>query len=369
MAFSSVVRVGGFGHVKTVAIGGGSPVSIQTMWKEPLSLDSAGEIGRVLRRIEELAGIGCRLLRFAVPRIEDAEVLGRLAEQTAMPLVADIHFDYKIALRCLDFPIAKLRINPGNIGGEDRVRAVLEKAAEKGRPIRIGVNAGSLPHDLREQTDRGEIALPFALVEAAERELAVFEKHAFPDVVVSMKASTVEDTVQAARLFRARHSGPEIIPLHIGVTEAGPLIAGIVRNTAALAPLLKERTGDTIRISLSSTMENEVIAGREILNLFTDNTNIDSTSIRLVSCPRCGRASFDTHGFTERWQARLYALDKKATVAVMGCVVNGPGEARAADLGITGAGNKVLLFKHGEKIRTVDSADADRAFEEELSKL
>jgi (E)-4-hydroxy-3-methylbut-2-enyl-diphosphate synthase len=363
-AFSPVVRVGGFGRVKTVAIGGGNPVSIQTMWKEPLALDAEGETERVLGRIEGLAGIGCRLLRFAVPRMEDAEVLGRLAEQTAMPLVADIHFDYKIALRCLDYPIAKLRINPGNIGGEERVRAVLEKAAEKGRPVRIGVNAGSLPRDLREQADRGAIALPFALVAAAERELAVFEKHAFTDVVVSMKASTVEDTVEAARLFRAKHGGPAGIPLHIGVTEAGPLIAGVVRNTAALAGLLKDGVGDTIRVSLSSTMENEVIAGREILNLFTDNN-----TIRLVSCPRCGRASFDTHGFTERWQTRLYALGKKADVAVMGCVVNGPGEARAADLGITGAGNKVLLFKRGEKIRTVDRADADRAFEEELNKL
>jgi (E)-4-hydroxy-3-methylbut-2-enyl-diphosphate synthase len=363
-AFSSVVRVGGFGHIKTAVIGGGSPVSIQTMWKEPLSLAAAGETERVLGRIEGLAGIGCGLLRFAVPRIEDAEVLGRLAEQTAMPLVADIHFDYKIALRCLDYPIAKLRINPGNIGGEDRVRAVLEKAAEKSRPVRIGVNAGSLPRDLREQTDRGEVTLPAALVEAAERELALFEKYAFTNVVVSMKASGVKDTVAAARLFRAKHDGAARIPLHVGVTEAGPLIAGVVRNTAALAGLLGEGIGDTIRVSLSSTMENEVIAGREILNLFTDNTNI-----RLVSCPRCGRASFDTHGFTERWQARLYALDKKATVAVMGCVVNGPGEARAADLGITGAGDKVLLFRRGEKIRTVDSADADRAFEEELNRL
>jgi (E)-4-hydroxy-3-methylbut-2-enyl-diphosphate synthase len=331
------------------------------MWKEPLSLDSAEETGRALGRIEGLAAMGCRLVRFAVPRIEDADVLGRLAAETAMPLVADIHFDYRIALRCLDYPIAKLRINPGNIGGEDRVRAVLEKAAGKGRPVRIGVNAGSLPHDLREEADRGEITLPRALVAAAERELAVFDRYAFSDVVVSMKASSVPDTVAAARLFRERHGA---IPLHVGVTEAGPLIAGVVRNTAALAGLLGDGIGDTIRVSLSSTMENEVIAAREILALCAD-----STSIRLVSCPRCGRASFDTHGFTERWQTRLYAAGKKATIAVMGCVVNGPGEARAADLGITGAGNKVLLFRHGEKIRTVDSKDADRAFEEELRKL
>jgi (E)-4-hydroxy-3-methylbut-2-enyl-diphosphate synthase len=360
MALSSVVAVGGFAHIPSVVLGNGNPPAIQTMWKERLALDSPEDMERTLARIESLAAIGCRLLRFAVPRRADSDTLGRLAERTAMPLVADIHFVPKIALRCLDYPVAKLRINPGNIGSEDRVRTVLEKAAEKGRPIRIGVNAGSLPRDLAEQHARGEIALSPALVEAAERELALFDQYGFTQVVVSMKASSVADTVEAARLFRQKHT----LPLHIGVTEAGPLIAGVVRNTAALTSLLGDGIGDTIRVSLSSTMENEIIAGREIVQLFTDNT-----SIRLVSCPRCGRASFDTHGFTGRWETRLYAMRKKATIAVMGCVVNGPGEARAADLGITGAGNKVLLFKHGEKIRTVDGGDADKAFEEELNKL
>jgi (E)-4-hydroxy-3-methylbut-2-enyl-diphosphate synthase len=300
-----------------------------------------------------------------------------------MPLVADIHFDYKIALRCLDFPIAKIRINPGNIGSRDRVEAVLAKAAAKGRPIRIGVNAGSLPQDLRDKIDSGVLSQVEALVEAAERELAIFREFDFSPCLVSMKASSVADTIRANRLLAERTD----VPLHIGVTEAGPLIAGVVRNTAALMVLLSEGIGDTIRVSLSDTMENEVIAGREILACAVDSGGAiagngraaaeragqQGQGVKIVSCPRCGRNSFDTHGFTEKWQSYLYAMDKNITVAVMGCAVNGPGEARHADLGITGAGNKVLLFRHGKVIRTIDAADnaaaADEAFREELERL
>jgi (E)-4-hydroxy-3-methylbut-2-enyl-diphosphate synthase len=277
-----------------------------------------------------------------------------------MPLVADIHFDYRIALRCLDFPIAKIRINPGNIGSGDRVEKVLSKAAARGVPLRIGVNAGSLPQDLAAMVDRRELGRAEALVAAAEREIALFREFGFSDYLVSLKASSVADTVKANRLFAERSDAP----LHVGVTEAGPLVAGVVRNTAALQALLGEGVGDTARVSLSDTVENEVIAAREILNAVEGQRGVN-----IVSCPRCGRNSFDTHGFTRRWLETLYALDKDVTVAVMGCVVNGPGEARHADLGITGAGGKVLLFAHGEAIRTIDAADADEAFREELEKL
>jgi (E)-4-hydroxy-3-methylbut-2-enyl-diphosphate synthase len=277
-----------------------------------------------------------------------------------MPLVADIHFDYRIALRCLDFPLAKIRINPGNIGARDRVEQVLSKAAARGVPLRIGVNAGSLPRDLAARVDSRELGRAEALVAAAEREIALFKEFGFSSYLVSMKASSAADTVKANRLLAQRCDAP----LHIGVTEAGPLIAGTVRNTVALHALLSEGVGDTVRVSLSDTMENEVIAAREILN-----TLDGARGVNIVSCPRCGRNSFDTHGFTLRWLGRLYALDKEVTVAVMGCVVNGPGEARHADLGITGAGNKVLLFAHGKAIRTIDAADADAAFGEELARL
>ena len=346
---------------------------IQTMWKDRLSFaDLEGEAAeRVISRIDGLKKMGCGILRFAVPDLSAADVLGNLASMVSVPLVADIHFDYKIALRCLDFPIAKIRINPGNIGARDKVEAVLAKAAAVSRPIRIGVNAGSLPLDLTRRIKDGSLASAEALVLAAEQEVAVCDEFGFKNVLVSMKASSIADTIKANRLFAGRSD----IPLHIGVTEAGPLIAGVVRNTAALVVLLADGIGDTIRVSLSDTMENEVIAGREILAAVKDMIgrcvaeNGAEFGVRIVSCPRCGRSGFDTHAFTERWQSRLYAMDKNISVAVMGCAVNGPGEARHADLGITGAGDKVLIFRKGKVTRTINAAEADAAFEEELNKI
>jgi len=362
---SRQLTIGGFEHIKTANIGGGLPVVIQTMWKDRLSFS---DLENTVPRIEGLARMGCGLLRFAVPDLDAAEVVGRLAQMVSMPLVADIHFDYKIALRCMDFPIAKIRVNPGNIGSKEKVRAVLDKAAEKNIPIRIGVNAGSLPQDLRNRA--GECSE--ALAEAAERELAIFDEYGFTNVVVSMKASSIADTVRANRLLAARTD----VPLHIGVTEAGPLIAGVARSSAALVPLLVEGIGDTLRVSLSDSMENEVIAAREILGAAAEIASLSGLAetaarlrqggVRVISCPRCGRYGFDTHGFSGRWLPRLYALDKSISVAIMGCEVNGPEEARHADLGITGTGDKVLIFRHGKVVRTVSAEDADAAFAEEL---
>ena len=368
-------------NVNKLLIGGDHPVVIQTMWKDRLSID---DLDKAAARIEGLAGMGCGLLRFAVPDIAAAEVLGRLAQMVSMPLVADIHFDYKIALACMDYPVAKIRINPGNIGNKDRVRAVLEKAGEKGVAIRIGVNAGSLPQDLRENLTRNSSrkgaegensSVANALVEAAERELAICEEFNFSNVLVSMKASNIADTIVANRLFAAR----SCVPLHIGVTEAGPLVAGAVRSGAALSVLLSEGIGDTIRVSLSDSMENEIIAAREIctaaaemacLNKRPDIAGrLQQDGVTIISCPRCGRFSFDTHGFSSRWLSRLYSLNARLTIAIMGCEVNGPQEAQHADLGITGAGNKALIFKQGEVVRTVCVEDADAAFEEELKLL
>ncbi|MDR3277024.1 MAG: (E)-4-hydroxy-3-methylbut-2-enyl-diphosphate synthase [Treponema sp.] len=371
MAYCSrSLTIGGFDHVGVLVIGGDAPVAVQTMWKDRLGpLDLEGEAGEaVIARIQGLQEMGCGLLRFAVPDLEAAEVLGRLASLVSMPLVADIHFDYRIALRCLDFPIAKIRINPGNIGSRDRVEAVLSKAALKGAPIRIGVNAGSLPQELRPLVDRGEISRAEALVQAAEREIAVCRELGFTNYLVSLKASSAGETVAANRLL-AQGLGSGGPPLHVGVTEAGPLVAGTVRNTMALQTLLAEGIGDTIRVSLSGAMEHEVMAAREILSAMAPGPRFQSGGIRIVSCPRCGRNGFDTHSFTERWLPRLYRLPRTATVAIMGCVVNGPEEARHADLGITGAGDKVLIFRHGQVTRTIDAAQADAAFAEELAKL
>ncbi|MDR1325776.1 MAG: flavodoxin-dependent (E)-4-hydroxy-3-methylbut-2-enyl-diphosphate synthase [Treponema sp.] len=363
MRLSRTITIGGRANVSAVSIGGDLPIVIQTMWKNRLCFtDLEGASGEaIVSRIAALQDMGCGLLRFAVPDIDAAEVLGTLAGMVSMPLVADIHFDYKIALRCLDFPIAKIRLNPGNIGGKDKTAQVLEKAVATGVPIRIGLNAGSLPQDLRAQVDEKRLDRVEALVQAAERELAIFRDSAFDKVVVSMKASSVSDTIAANRLLADRTDAP----LHIGVTEAGPLIAGVVRNTVALHTLLSTGIGDTIRVSLSDTMENEVIAGREILATLSSN-RVPRSGVTIISCPRCGRNSFDTHAFIERWKTALYALDKPLTIAVMGCVVNGPVEARSADLGITGVGGKVMLFQRGELLRTIDAKDADEAWREML---
>ncbi len=340
-------------------MGQGWPVSIQTMWKDPLPGFQKPDDERlqpILKRLVALKEIGCQIIRFAVPDIAAADALGMLAGLSPMPVIADIHFDWRIALRCMDFPIAKVRINPGNIGAEWKVREVAAKALDKGIPIRIGINGGSLPKDLD-----GEPNIALAALQAAEREIEVLESMHFNNIVVSLKLNEPETVIRANELFAAQYP----YPLHLGVTEAGPLVAGVVRNTADLVPLLKKDIGATIRVSLSDTMEQEVIAGKEILACAGKIMN----SVRIVSCPRCGRASFDTHAFVARWSERLYSLNSSISVAVMGCVVNGPGEARHADLGISGAGNSVLIFKHGEIVRRTDVQNADRAFQEELESL
>jgi (E)-4-hydroxy-3-methylbut-2-enyl-diphosphate synthase len=252
--------------------------------------------------------------------------------------------------------VHKIRINPGNIGASWKVREVLTAAGERGIPIRVGVNSGSLPKSLRGHGDTAE-----AMVEAAEMEMELFEKLSFRDVVYSIKSSDIDTTVRANRLFSQKYS----FPLHLGVTEAGPLIPGVVKSSVAMSMLIREGIGDTIRVSLSDSPENEVITGMEILA--ASGIRIDRPNI--VSCPRCGRSTFDTHAFVEELAPYLYGLRKKATIAVMGCVVNGPGEAREADLGITGAGKEIIIFRKGEIVKRVRREDALREFTEELEKL
>ena len=362
---TKIVKVGGFSHLRSAAIGGNNPIVIQTMWKDRLS---PANLQEAAKRIDALQALGCNLLRFAVPDIDAAQTLGQLAGMVSMPLVADIHFDYKIALRCMDYPIAKIRINPGNIGSSEKTKIVLEKAAEKNIPIRIGLNAGSLPNDLRLKVEEG-LSTADALTQAAMREISIFKDFGFNNYLVSMKASTIADTISANKKLCRQTDAP----LHVGLTEAGPLIAGVSRSTAALLTLLTEGIGDTIRVSLSDSMENEIIAAREIIaaaaQMAPDNGRLRRGGVNIVSCPRCGRAGFDTHGFTSRWMQKLYTLDRELSIAVMGCEVNGPIEAKHADLGITGAGDKVLIFKHGEVIKTITASQADAAFEEELGKL
>lgn len=355
------VSVGGNGNVDKIIVGGKNPVTIQTMWKEGIIgvKDDPAKLEAIRNKIAQLKLLGCDIVRFAVPDMESAESFIEICKATSMPLVADIHFDYRLALKCLEGPVAAIRINPGNIGARDRVEAVVNGCRDNGVAIRIGVNSGSLPHDLRALVEEGKMERAVALSETAARECAVFDELNFDQFVVSMKASSVKETIDANEDFASKYN----IPLHVGVTEAGPLITGVVKSTLAFSHLLNEGIGSTIRVSLSSAPENEVITGLEILR----ECGKRKGGITLVSCPRCGRMGFDVHGFMDRWQNKLLSMKKNITVAVMGCVVNGPGEGKHADIGIAGAGGKAIIFKKGEIVRTVDEKDADKAFEEELA--
>ncbi|MEW5815827.1 MAG: flavodoxin-dependent (E)-4-hydroxy-3-methylbut-2-enyl-diphosphate synthase [Spirochaetota bacterium] len=341
-----IVRVG------TVPIGGDEPISIQSMWKERLDRIDPN----LLRRIEKLSDLGCDLLRFAVPDLETAEVLGKLSREVAMPLIADIHFDYKIALRCMDFTIAKIRINPGNIGAPWKVKEVIQKAKDRGLPLRIGVNAGSLPRKLREEKD-----VASAMVKAAEQELEILSSLDFHNVIFSLKSSGIESTISANLAFASKYD----YPLHLGITEAGPLIPGIVRNTIGLHRLLQAGLGNTVRISLSEEPESEIMAAREILAA----ENKYNRGVKIIACPKCGRSSFDVHSFLQEAGEFLYSVKKNITVAIMGCVVNGPEEARHVDIGITGAGKEVIIFKHGAIIHKIRPEKAFETFKEEIENL
>ena len=341
-------------------MGGGEKILVQTMWKSPIAGLTSEKIRNLGEKINDLTQAGCDVLRFAVPDEESAEALCKISKISPIPLVADIHFDYKLALKCIEGGVAKIRINPGNIGSEERVRSVVAAAKNYGVPIRIGVNGGSLDSDLRRKVNNGEMTGAKALCQAALREAALFDELNFFDYAVSMKASSPEETMECNRLFAEQSDAP----LHLGVTEAGPLIRGVVQSTYALTSLLKEGIGDTLRISLSDSCLNEVIAGKEILRV----CGLRPNGIKIISCPRCGRNGFDVHDFLNRWQPRLETMQKDITVAIMGCVVNGPGESKNADIGITGSGENAVIFKKGTIIWRGDEKDADKVFAQCLEK-
>lgn len=332
-------------------IGGGVPVSVQTMWKRPLL---AGE--NIIEELTALKALGCDIIRFSVPDMECAEILSIVAAVSPIPVVADIHFDHKIALRCMDFNINKIRINPGNIGAEWKVKEVLMRAKERNIPIRVGINSGSLPVMLRKEKD-----IAGAMLLAAEEEINLFEKYNFMNGVFSLKSSNVDVTVEANTMFAEKYA----FPLHLGITEAGPLIQGIVKNTAGILPLLEKNIGATIRVSLSANPEDEIIAGKSILNMVKGKNRYAD----IISCPKCGRASFDVHSFIQKLYIPINTLKKPATIAIMGCIVNGPKEAQDADLGITGAGDSIVIFKKGEIIKKTTAENAEKDFMEEINTL
>ena len=357
------ITIGGKGSTKIIKIGGSNPVTVQTMWKDTIVdvCDNNLKLDSIIKQISDLQAIGCDIVRFAVPDMESAKSLCLIASKTTCPLVADIHFDYRLALECLKGNVAAIRINPGNIGSFENTKTVVEACRDNGVAIRIGINSGSLPKDLQVKIANNEISRSLALCETAARESEIFQKLNFDQYVVSMKSSSVQETIDCNRYYASKYHNP----LHLGVTEAGPLIGGIVKSSIAFSNLLNDNIGSTIRVSLSSSPENEVVAGVNILK----ECGKRKGGVNIVSCPRCGRIGFDVHGFVDRWQNKLMAMDKDITVAVMGCIVNGPGEGKHADIGIAGATDKVIIFKKGKIVRTIKPEDADKVFEEELNSL
>ena len=314
-----------------VPIGGGAPVVIQSMLNTKTT-DVAGS----LAQIRQLKAAGCQIARLAVPNQEAARSFADICKESELPLVADIHFDYKLALAAAEGGAAKIRINPGNIGGEQNVKAVVDCCRERKIPIRIGVNGGSLDKKLLEKYGHPTAE---ALVESAFEHLAMLEKFDFYDTCVSMKSSTVPTMVAAARLFREKCD----YPIHIGVTETGPVRMGLMKSAMGIGALLLDGIGDTIRVSLTDDPVEEVFAAKDILNA----AGLRKEGVNIISCPTCGRTQIDLIGLVQKVDEALKACQKPLTVAVMGCVVNGPGEAREADIGIAGGDGCGLIFEKG----------------------
>ena len=321
-------------RVGSVLIGGGAPVAIQSMLNTKTT-----DVEGSLRQIEALAQAGCQIVRLAVPNMEAAEAFARICSQSPLPLVADIHFDYRLAIAAAEGGAAKIRINPGNIGGEDRVEAVVRACKARNIPIRIGVNGGSLDKKLLEKYGHPTAE---ALVESAFEHIALLEKYDFYDTCVSMKSSTVPTMVAAARLFRERCD----YPLHIGVTETGPVRMGLMKSAMGIGALLLDGIGDTIRVSLTDDPVEEVYAAKDILKA----AGLRKEGVNIISCPTCGRTNIDLIGLVNQVEQALKHCEKPITVAVMGCIVNGPGEAREADIGIAGGDGCGMLFEKGQQI-------------------
>lgn len=337
------VNVGG------VKIGGGSRISIQSMCNTD-TRDAASTIAQIIR-LEEA---GCEIIRVAVPDMEAAEAIAEIKKNIHIPLVADIHFDYRLALKCIENGIDKVRINPGNIGSRDRVKLVADAAKAAGVPIRIGVNGGSLERRLVEKYGG---ATADALVESALGHVEILDDVNFDDIVVSIKVSNVPVMLDAYRKFSERSD----IPLHVGVTESGTERMGTIKSSIGIGALLSEGIGDTVRVSLTADPVREVYAAKDILRILGERER----GIEFVSCPTCGRTQIDLIGIANEVESRLANVDKNIKVAVMGCAVNGPGEARDADIGIAGGNGVGLIFKKGEIIRKVpENAIVDELIKE-----
>ena len=317
-----------------VPIGGGAPVAIQSMLNTKTT-----DVAASLAQINALQAAGCQIVRLAVPNMEGARGFAEIAKESPLPLVADIHFDYKLAIAAAEGGASKIRINPGNIGGEDRVKAVVDVCKDRHIPIRIGVNGGSLDKKLLEKYGHPTAE---ALVESAFEHLELLEKQGFYDTCVSMKSSTVPTMVAAARLFRSKCD----YPIHIGVTETGPVRQGLIKSAMGIGALLLDGIGDTIRVSLTDDPVEEIYAAKDILKA----AGLRKEGVNIISCPTCGRTRIDLIGLVNQVEKALKDCEKPITVAVMGCVVNGPGEAREADIGIAGGDGWGTIFEKGVQV-------------------
>ena len=336
-----------------VAIGGGAPITVQSMLNVP-STDIQGSVEQALR----LERAGCQILRAAIPNKEAVALIPAIKERVSIPLVADIHFDYKLALEAIAAGADKVRINPGNIGGADHVKAVAQACAQRGVPIRIGVNGGSLEKPLLAKY--GGVC-PEAMVESAFGHIRLLNQFDFGDICVSLKSSSVPMTMKAYQLMRQASD----YPLHIGVTEAGTYQMGLLKSGMGIGGLLLEGIGDTIRVSLAADPEKEVEAGFNILRA----VGFPVAGPEVITCPTCGRTQYPCTEIANEVERRLQGNKKSIKVAVMGCVVNGPGEAREADIGIAGGKGEAVLFVHGQPVRKLTGENILDQFMEEIYKL
>ncbi len=331
--------------IGTKFIGGESPVLIQSMCSEKTS-----NVAAVTAQILRLEDAGCDIVRVAVPDEKSAEAIGEIKKNIHIPIVADIHFDYRLAIKSMENGVDKVRINPGNIGSEEGVKAVAKMAKEKNIPIRIGVNSGSVEKELLAKYGS---PTPEAMVESAEKHAKMLEKYGFSDIVLSLKASDVNKTIDAYRLMAQKSD----YPLHLGVTEAGTFLGGTVKSAIGIGSLLKDGIGDTIRVSLTDDPVKEVIVAKEILKSLGLKDNLPT----FISCPTCARTNIGLIDLATKVENYLQTVNLGITVAVMGCAVNGPGEAREADIGIAGGNGEGLIFKKGEILRKVPE---DKLFDE-----
>ncbi len=328
-------------YIGNVPIGDGAPVAVQSMTKT-----DTRNIKATVRQIKQLENAGCEIIRVAVPDMDAAKALGEIKKRIKIPLIADIHFNYRLAVEAIKQGIDGLRINPGNIGAKWKINEVVNTAKDKKIPIRIGVNAGSLPKDLVEKYG---YPAPEAMVEAAERHIEILEELGFYNIKVSLKASDVMTTVEAYRLFSSKHD----YPLHIGITETGPVPEGVVKSSIGIGLLLLEGIGDTIRVSLTAPPVKEVHVAYEILRA----TGLREFGIEIISCPTCGRCEVNILKMVKQVKKALKDIKEPMKVAVMGCSVNGPGEAKQADFGIAGGRGQGVVFAKGRIVKTVKEND------------